>query len=254
MDIQKTAILGARGQMGRLFIDRCLQAGLEVVEVNRPLTPERLNESLADVDQILLSVPAKAMDEVLQAVCPVIRPPRILTDVVSVKVEPIAQMMRSYAGPVVGTHPLFGPNPQPDESRVAVVPARGDETHSAEDYAAAVERWFTKLGMSVFRTTAEKHDQAVALIQGLNFITTVSYLSALSRQDELADFLTPSFHRRLIAAEKMIMQDAELFAGLFEANPYGQDAVRKYRNYLHVAAGGDVDLLIQRAKWWWTSE
>ena len=89
-----------------------------------------------------------------------------------------------------------------------------------------------------------------AVIQGLNFVTTVSYLSVLAHDKGVKQFLTPSFERRLEAARKMVTQDAELFTMLFETNPFSQDAVRSYRNYLHVAAGGDIDILVERAKWW----
>ena len=51
---------------------------------------------------------------------------QILADVGSVKTLPIAGMVARYPGPVVGTHPLFGPAPRPaDALRVAVMnPAR----------------------------------------------------------------------------------------------------------------------------------
>ena len=46
----------------------------------------------------------------------------ILCDVCSVKVNPLAQMLEAYDGPVVGTHPLFGPEPKPEDPlRVAVM-------------------------------------------------------------------------------------------------------------------------------------
>ena len=109
----------------------------------------------------------------------------------------------------------------------------------------------TLLGFDPFYTTADTHDAAVAQIQGLNFVTTLAYLATLAQQPEIEDFLTPSFRRRLDAAESLMNRDAEMFTGLFEANPYGQDAVRRFRNFLHVAAGGDVDLLVDHARWWW---
>ena len=52
----------------------------------------------------------------------------------------------------------------------------------------------------------------------------------------------------------MLTKDAELFEGLFEANPFAQDAVRQYRSMLNIAAGGDVSVLVDRALWWWRSE
>jgi hypothetical protein len=49
----------------------------------------------------------------------------------------------------------------------------------------------------------------------------------------------------------MITEDAELFEGLFEANPSSQDAVRSYRSILNIAAGGDINVIVERALLWW---
>ncbi|MGE4299159.1 MAG: prephenate dehydrogenase/arogenate dehydrogenase family protein [Desulfovibrionaceae bacterium] len=251
--IRKVAIIGARGQMGGLFAARCRDAGIEVAAVDRPLTDEKIAAGFAGADIVYVSVPAAAMAQVMERIQPFLAPPHILVDNVSVKVAPLKDMARCYDGPIVGTHPLFGPVP-PDEARVAVTPGRADDPGRDEAAMRVVEDWTLRLGFTPFRTTAEQHDKAAAQIQGLNFVTTVAYLAALGQQEDILPFLTPSFERRLVAAKKMVMEDAELFAGMFEANPFGQDAVRRFRNFLHVAAGGDVDILIDRARWWFREE
>ena len=53
------------------------------------------------------------------------------------------------------------------------------------------------------------------------------------------------------SARKMLMEDGALFEWLFEANPLSQETVRRYRSFLNVAAGGDINVLVQRAQWWW---
>lgn len=245
------AIVGARGKMGGLFAERCREAGLDVRTLDRPLLAEDIARDIPDADLVMISVPVPVSGEVTATMAPHMKDGAVLADLGSVKVTPLMDMCKIYRGPIVGTHPLFGPEP-PEQARVAVMPG-GSEVGQEADGAAceAVEALMQTLGFSCFRTTPEAHDDAVAQIQGLNFVTTVSYLAALARQPEIENFLTPSFQRRLEAAQKMLTQDAELFTTLFEQNPYGQDAVRRYRNFLHVAAGGDMDLLVQHARWWW---
>ena len=63
-------------------------------------------------------------------------------------------------------------------------------------------------------------------------------------------YLTPSFLRRAKAARKMLTEDGEMFAGLFEANPYSQACVRQFSKILSLASAGDIDLLLNRARWW----
>lgn len=55
----------------------------------------------------------------------------------------------------------------------------------------------------------------------------------------------------MISARKMLTEDASMFAGLFEANAYSHEEVRKYRKMLALAASGDIDLLTNLASWWW---
>ncbi len=252
MSIESVLVVGGKGQMGALFAARCREAGLTVLDLDRPLTGAALRGAVPQVDLVLLAVPVPAVEEVAARCAELMRPPQILADLASVKIVPMAGMLAAYAGPVVGTHPLFGPEP-PEEARVAVMPGRAA---NAEDREACdeVQEFMRRLGFAPFLSSPEEHDRAVAMIQGLNFVTTVSYLAALARQEGISRYLTPSFHRRLDSAEKMLTTDAELFTTLFETNPFGQDAVRHFRNFLHIAAGGDVDLLVHRAQWWWSEE
>ncbi len=259
--LSSIAIVGARGGMGQLFAVRCREAGLEVRELGRPLTPKKVAEAVTGADVVLLSVPVTATGEVARCVAPAMKQGAILADVGSVKVLPVQDMLSAYGGPVVGTHPLFGPNPAAGEKtgedgraealRVAVMPGcpgRDDEA------LEAVEELMRRLGFVTFRTDPHEHDRAMAFVQGLNFVTTVAYLAAQQNAGGIEKFITPSFTRRLEAARKLILEDAGLFGVLFEANPHSQEAVRTYRNYLNVAAGGDVDLLAKRAAGWWNRE
>ena len=135
--------------------------------------------------------------------------------------------------------------PEGFEPRVAVTPGRG------EGAPEAVADVFAQAGFVPFASTAEEHDRAMAVTQGLNFITTVAYLAAARQTPGIENFRVPSFERRLEAARKMLTQDRELFQLISEDNPFLQETVRQFTAYLDLAAGGDLDLLSARASWWW---
>jgi prephenate dehydrogenase len=231
--------------MGQLFCARSREAGIAVRELSRPLSVALLARELPGADLVVLSVPAAAMEDVAWLAAPHLDGSQALIDVCSVKVRPVQAMLEAYGGPVAGTHPLFGPAPGPGRNRVALAGGRGE---AARDLA---EAWFTAMGFPCFVTDPEAHDRAMALVQSLNFVTSVAYLATLAEDESLLDFLTPSFDRRLTAARKMLTEDSAMFSALFEANPYAQDAVRRFRTMLGIAMGGDVDLLCERANWWW---
>jgi len=114
----------------------------------------------------------------------------------------------------------------------------------------AVEELFRAINCTTFRSTAEEHDRAEAAVQGLNFITSVAYFAMLSNQKNIRPYVTPSFQRRLDAARTMLTVDADMFAGIFDANPLSHESVREFRSYLNVAAGGDVNVLVELARRW----
>ena len=238
--------------MGQLFAARSRAVGITVRPLDRPLTPESIATAVAGADMVLVSVPVYATAEVVEKVASHMDGKQILADVGSVKTLPIAGMVARYPGPVVGTHPLFGPAPRPaDALRVAVMDGRPEKDAWA---TRAVWDWCERLGFAPFASNAEEHDRAAAFVQGLNFVTTVAYFATQAAGGDVQKYLTPSFARRLAAAEKLIMKDAALFTALFEANPYSHEAVRNYRSLLNIAAGGDVDLLVRRAETWWTAK
>jgi prephenate dehydrogenase len=247
--IERVAIAGARGQMGALFARELRRCGCAVAAIDRPYADESLRAALDGAQLAILSVPVTAMRAVTRQLAQHMAPGAILMDLCSVKVNPVRAMLEGYAGPVVGTHPLFGPViPEGFTPRVAVTPGR---ENAAGDAAAAVSGLMSRAGFAPFASTPEEHDRAMATVQGLNFITTVAYLAAARQTPGIENFRTPSFERRLEAARKMLTQDRELFQLISEDNPFLQETVRQFTAYLDLAAGGDLDLLSARASWWW---
>ena len=244
---RRLAVIGCNGRMGGLLCSRWTEAGSHILGLDVPLTDTVLAEALPQAEAVFLCLPAPVLPEALSRIVPYLDGRQILADITSVKMQPLAQMQAVYSGPVVGTHPLFGPSPAAGDLRVCVTPGKT----TPESAIRLVEELFVSLGCTTFRTTAEAHDRAAASIQSLNFISSVAYFATLAEHEEFLPFLTPSFRRRMEAARKLLTEDAPLFESLFEANPMSQESVRQFRSFLNVAAGGDVNVLVQRAQWWW---
>ena len=241
----KVVLIGSRGRMGAMLLQSLHAAGISASGADQPLADAGLDGLCAAANLVLLCVPIAAMPEALHALRPHLNV-QVLADIASVKVRPMEHMQEAYDGPVVGTHPLFGPETRGD-TRVAVCPG----AHAGEDDIRLVEACFARIGCATFRTTAQEHDNATAYIQGLNFVTSAAYFATLADHPECLPFLTPSFQRRKEAARTMLTEDGPLFEALFEANPASQAAVRSYRTFLNLAAGGDLSMLRARAAWWW---
>lgn len=247
----KIVIVGCGGRMGAMFMRKARKAGVDVTGLDQPLLPQAVREACENAKLVLLCVPVGAFSSTLEIIVPEMPPNAILSDITSVKEVPMRLMEQAFKGNIVGTHPLFGPKHGPDDVlKVALVPGKTCSPQALN----VVGSFFTELGCEVFETTAARHDEAMARIQNMNFITNLAYFAVLAEQDELLPFLTPSFERRKKSAAKMLTEDASMFSGLFEANPHSQDAVRQYRKMLNIAASGDIEVLTRRAQWWWPDQ
>lgn len=246
--IHSVAVIGSRGQMGGFLALKAERAGLMVHRFDTPFDEEKMARRLPDTDLVILCIPVTVMDEVLPVVIPHMKKGAVLSDVGSVKGRPVQQMLRAYDGPVVGTHPLFGPViPTDFEPTVALVAERDEDRPSL----LAVQDFFERLDFGAFESSVEEHDTAMAMIQALNFSSTVAFLACSREIPNIKKYVTPSFKRRLESAQKMVTQDSDLFATITDANQYSQEAIRLFRSFLSLAAAGDMDLLADRASWWW---
>lgn len=244
----KTVIIGCNGRMGKMFLTRAREAGINATGADMPFEDTQLQKICAEAELILLCVPARHLERTLKKLLPHAPADCILADITSVKEGPMRQMETLWQGAVIGTHPLFGPKNAPGDDRpVAIVPGINAEARHVQK----VKNFFEALDCRVFACGAAEHDMAMAKIQNMNFITNLAYFAALAEDSDLLPFLTPSFNRRKTAAAKMLNEDAEMFAGLFEANGHSHEAVRQYRRMLNLAASGDIELLCKRAQWWW---
>jgi prephenate dehydrogenase len=258
-DTPRLTIVGHRGRMGAMLTRRWQEAGLTVTGVDRPddqvrpggarsaIDPQELRRAVQGADVVLLAIPAGVFPALLHDLAPALLPEQILADIASVKTLPMRRMEASHQGPVVGTHPLFGPNPLPEDMVTAVTPGE----RAGEEHIRLVEELFALLGCRTFRTSVEEHDRGVAFVQGLNFVSSAAYLASLAQRDDLMPFITPSFRRRLEGARKLLTEDAEMFEGFTIANPMIRDAVHSFRLFLDMTEGNGLHDVVDRARWWY---
>jgi prephenate dehydrogenase len=230
--------------MGGFFMDRFVSIGIDVYGFDLPMDINLLSRVIPTVDLVLLAVPIPAMDHCLGAISRLLRPDTILADLCSVKTLPVDKMLHAFSGPVVGTHPLFGPTPTDKDLRVAICPARHSEA------ADRLEEVFSLCSLTTFRTDPSEHDKAMAFVQGLNYVGTLAYFCAIDHDDRVERFITPSFSRRMDAARKMVVEDGPLFEAICDNNPFMASSIRKYLKVLGLAAAGDYELLRDKALAW----
>jgi len=235
----KLALIGGKGLMGRWFQGFFAAQGLEVLvaDVDTEQTPEEVARA---ADVVILSVPIPKVNEIVRDLAPHLRPQAALMDLSSVKQGPMSAMLDHFAGEVVGTHPLFGPDAKSMAGQTMVLcPGRG-------------ERWFTWLkellenaGARVKITTATEHDRLMAVVQGLAHFTLIALEMAIRElgvaPQDLEDFSTPTFATLHNLARRLFSQDAKLYASIQLQNPANRVALRALEDSV-----ADILYFIQR--------
>ncbi len=172
----------------------------------------------AQAEIVVLAVPVSAMRETVLAVVPHLQDGALLLDVGSVKMQ-VADVLRelvpSYVD-VVATHPLFGPQSARDGLRglkIALCPVQGTRHLQIAAFLRA-------LGLQVIITTPERHDQDLAMVQGLTHLIA----KVLSRMDPMPRRMSTRSFDLICQAVDMVRDDApEVFQAIELANPYAAE-------------------------------
>ncbi|HOD36539.1 MAG TPA: prephenate dehydrogenase/arogenate dehydrogenase family protein [Syntrophales bacterium] len=236
-------IIGGTGGIGRRFADFLRQEG-HAVHVTGRRTGMDMPDLAMACQVIVVSVPIGVTCEVIRKVGPFLKEDALLMDLTSLKEEPVRVMLASSASEVIGCHPLFGPGVSSLEGQnIALCPGRG-------------ERWLPRLkallqgnGARVVVTTPQRHDEIMAIVQGLNHLNTIALGLVLNetgmKPSELEEFTTPIYRMKMEIMERVFGRP-ELYAELLTLNPhvkricdlYEKKIAELRQHIIHGDAGG----------------
>jgi prephenate dehydrogenase len=214
----KAGIIGGTGKMGRLFAPVFERAGYDVLVSGRSTT--LTNIQLAErSDIVIVSVPIRDTVRVIEEISPVLTPHQLLCDFTSLKVAPVAAMLKS-AAQVIGLHPLFGPTVQSLRHQTIIVcPAR-----ATEDVISSLLAIFRNEGAGCTIATPDQHDRMMAVVQGLTHFVTLCMADSIRRLDidinTTRAFTSPVYQIELSVVGRLLSQDPSLYADILQQNPF----------------------------------
>lgn len=210
-------LVGGEGRMGALF-RRVLEAsGHRVRSLDRDDWP-RLGELARGIDLALVAVPIEITLEVVRRLAPALPPEAILADITSTKRPVLETMLEAHPGPVVGLHPMHGPDVKSLSKQLLVVcHGRGEQAYAWLPEQARL--W----GMRVKEVDAFRHDEAMDLIQGLRHYLALVHGAFLRSwgldPGQILDFSSPIYRAELMVIGRIFAQKAELYADIVLASP-----------------------------------
>lgn len=180
-------------------------------------------QEVGAAELVIIAVPFSAFESVLSELKDSLTPDTIVADVCSVKINPLESMLNILPEsiPIVGTHPLFGPQSidafNPPE--VVVCTGRGEQA------TLRVTELYELLGWKVRPLTPEEHDREMAMVHGLTFFIAQTMLEM--KLDK--PVLPTSFYSHL---QQMADMQAEHTSDLTETvekyNPYAAEMRQQF--------------------------
>lgn len=233
-ELGKVVIIGGQGQLGRLFGNLFSLSGYRVETLGQADWP-RADEILYGAGLVMVAVPIDVTCQVIDRLgnlpenC-------LLVDVTSVKSEPLAHMLAIHQGPVLGLHPMFGPDVASLAKQV-IVCCQGREPAASQWLLEQMTIW----GARLQQVEARAHDEAMTFIQALRHFATFAYGWHLSREqaniDRLLALSSPIYRLELAMVGRLFAQDPHLYADIILSSPQNLAMIRRYYQNFGEALG-----------------
>lgn len=210
-ELRSVVIVGGNGQLGGLFGRMFKLSGYDV-KVLGSKDWDQADDILADAGMVVVTVPIHLTEGVIEKLGNL---PKdcILCDLTSIKSKPLQAMMNVHQGPVVGLHPMFGPD-VPSLAKQVIVYCDG----RGEDHYQWLLKQFSIWGASLCQIDASEHDHGMTLIQALRHFTSFAYGLHLSREnpniDKLLQLSSPIYRLELAMVGRLFGQDPNLYGDI----------------------------------------
>ena len=221
----KVVIIGGKGQLGRIFVDLFNRSNYKVVILEEKDWPQSDN-ILSDAALVIVAVPIRLTSTIIQRLnnlpedC-------ILADVTSIKESPLFEMMKVHSGPVVGLHPMFGPDVTGFLKQTII----SCEGRFPEKYQWLLDQ-FKVWGAKVYPVNAQDHDQAMSMVQVMRHFSTIAYGYHLMTEgvelSQLVNMSSPIYRLELIMVGRLFAQNSVLYTDIIFANPENISMMKRF--------------------------
>ncbi|OON38820.1 bifunctional chorismate mutase/prephenate dehydrogenase [Izhakiella australiensis] len=223
--LRPVVIVGGKGQMGRLFEKLLTLSGYQVQILDKEQW-DSAETMLGQAGMVIISVPIHLTEQVI-AQLPPLPKDCILVDIASVKNVPLQAMLAAHPGPVLGLHPMFGPDTSSLAKQV-VVWCDGRHPEAYQWFLEQIQVW----GARLHRISASEHDQHMAFIQALRHFATFAYGLHLTEEnvelEQLLALSSPIYRLELAMVGRLFAQDPQLYADIIMSSENNLALIKRY--------------------------
>lgn len=222
---RKVVVVGGAGQLGQLFVNQFHDSGYEPHVIDKDDWHDAEN-TFASAALVLIAVPIHLTLDVIKQL-PELPKDCVLADITSIKQKPLEAMLAVHYGPVVGLHPMFGPDVKSFQNQTVIV----SDGVQSESYQWLLEQ-LTAWGAKLRHTAAVDHDRAMAMIQVLRHFSTIAYGNHLRNESvdlaEITELSSPIYRLELAMVGRLFAQQPELYTEIIFSNKDNLAMMRRY--------------------------
>ncbi|MDC5838330.1 bifunctional chorismate mutase/prephenate dehydrogenase [Vibrio europaeus] len=245
-ELRSVVIVGGNGQLGGLFGRMFTLSGYDVKVLGSKDWP-RADELLENAGMVVVTVPIHLTEGVIEKLGK-LPEDCILCDLTSIKSRPLQAMLNVHKGPVVGLHPMFGPD-VPSLAKQVIVYCDG----RGEEHYQWLLKQFSIWGASLCQIDASEHDHGMTLIQALRHFTSFAYGLHLSREnpniDKLLQLSSPIYRLELAMVGRLFGQDPNLYGDIILSSQENIDMIKRFHRCfgeaLEILDGNDKQAFVE---------
>jgi chorismate mutase/prephenate dehydrogenase len=248
-------IVGGYGQMGSFFASIFAKSGYEV-RILEKSNWNKAEQLCKDINLALVSVPIETTCGVIEQIAPYLPLKAVLADLTSIKEQPLKKMLECHKGPVIGLHPLFGPDPGSLDKQIVII-SNGRDSESCQ--------WlidqFLILGVVIVRSSASEHDEIMEIVQALRHFATFCFGQFLYQNkiklEKTLEFSSPIYRLEIGMVGRLFAQDATLYSQIIFATKKRRTLLKKYieslKDHIEMLENNDTQLFDKKfdkiSKW-----
>jgi len=245
-ECKKVVIIGGKGQLGRIFVDLFQRSEYQVAVIEQA-DWHNSETILSDASLVIVAVPIRLTAMVIGKL-KTLPQDCILADVTSIKESPLHEMMSVHDGPVVGLHPMFGP----DVAGLIKQTIIACDGRFPEKYNWLLQQ-FKVWGAKIYPVEAHEHDKAMAMVQVMRHFSTIAYGYHLMAEgadiSQLVDMSSPIYRLELVMVGRLFAQDPILYSDIIFANSENVAMMKRFAyrflELLEDVENGDKDAFVE---------
>jgi len=222
---EKVVVIGGKGQLGKIFVDLFTRSNYQVVIIEQE-DWQNSADILSSASVVIVAVPIRLTNSVIQKLSG-LSDTCILADVTSIKESPLYEMLKVHKGPVVGLHPMFGP----DVTSLVKQTVIACEGRSPADYKWLLDQ-FEIWGAKIYSVDATAHDQAMSMVQVMRHFSTIAYGYHLMTEGadiaQLVEMSSPIYRLELIMVGRLFAQSPVLYSDIIFSNADNVDMMKRF--------------------------